>query len=541
MVPLLSLVTALLLTSMLTISPAFATGADTQQHTARVPSASQLNVSAYAKTLTFRWARVPDATHYILMGNPDGHSGFVPIGSAIPARATHKAIGIPAHLLNWDRATYFLSACNRIGCTASNMVRVVELETQAVGVIQRPEGSGRGSYGMVLSGDGKILAVGDPHFGASADEVFVGAVFVYRKSPGGWQLEAKLQPPTPLLSDEFGSALSISADGRTLAIGAGQSGTPRMGTVYVFVRAESAWIQQAQLSPTPAQSPSFGGVLFGAALDLSAAADVLVVGAPFEPLVTQTGVLERAGVVYVFRRKDPTRAVWQLTAKLSAPAAQEDDRFGAAVTLSGNGRRLIALAGEQNNVTETPEDDYRDRINTLHAFSAENSGWRPEAAIEAPPGSTFFGGSGHDPAQIINDRALDIDWRGNVFAVGVGQVFEQPHLGEVRIYERDHGSWSLTNRLTPPPGREGFGDVLALSASGRVLAARALETQGQPEPSVVVLTHSQGAWVERAVLTSPAPLRFSRQPFGRALALSHGGRTLAVGAITVSEGFIFIY
>lgn len=55
-------------------------------------------------------------------------------------------------------------------------------------------------------------------------------------APGGWQLDAKLQAPTPLLSDEFGSVLSISADGRTLAIGADQSGTPRMGTVYVFVR-----------------------------------------------------------------------------------------------------------------------------------------------------------------------------------------------------------------------------------------------------------------------------------------------------------------
>lgn len=540
MAPLLRPFTALLLALALTVPRLLAADGIDPGHSVGKPPAPHLTVSARVKTLTFRWERVTDVSYYRLMSNPDGHSGFAQVGGLIPVRSTHKAIGVPVHLLDWANAVYFLSACNRRGCSDSNLVRVAELQNQVIGRIAPPRPRARFSDEMALSGDGKILAVSDPHYPASEDANFAGAVFVYRKFLGQWRLEAKLQQPEPMLSDEFGSAIAMSADGRTLAIGADQSGTPRMGTVYIFAHRDSGWVQTAQLSPSPAQPPSFGGVLFGAALDLSAAGNVLAVGAPFEPLVRDTNVLERAGVVYVFRL-DSASGEWRLSRRVTAPTPQADDRLGSGITLSGNGRRLVALAGEQNATTETPEGGYADRINTLHAFSDEGSTWRHEAAIEAPPGSTFFGGSGHDPAQIIHDRALDIDWRGNVLAVGVGRVFEVPHRGEVRIYERVDRSWTLADRLTPPPGREGFGDVLALSVSGEVLAARALETEGDPTISVVVLTRSEQTWVERAVLTSPDPPPPFFQAFARSLALSSGGRTLAVGSVDANAGHIFMY
>lgn len=540
MAPLFRPFLAMLLAFTLTGVRASATDATFSSDSARKPPAPHLTVSARVKTLVFRWARVRDVQYYMLMSNPDGHSGFVPVGSSIPARTTHKAIGVPVHLLDWDNATYFLSACNKHGCSHSNLVSIAELQGKAVGTIDPPRPRARFSDEMTMSGDGNVLAVSDPHNPAGEDADFAGAVFVYRKFHGQWRLEAKLQQPDPQLSDEFGSAIAISADGRTLAIGADQSGTPRMGTVYLFAYRNDAWVKVAQLSPSPAQLPSFGGVLFGAALDLNGAGTLLAVGAPFEPLVVDGKVLERAGAVYVFRL-DSCSGQWCLGKRVTTPTPEGDDRFGSGLTLSGNGRRLVALAGEQNDVTETPEEGYVDRINTLHAFSEEGSNWQHEAAIEAPPGSTFFGGSGHDPAQLIHDRALDIDFRGDLFAVGVGRIFEQPHRGEVRIYERVDRSWKLTNRLIPPPGREGFGDVLALSGTGEVLAARALETAGEPTISVVVLTRSQQMWVERSVLTSPEPPQSLHQSFARSLALSNGGRTLAVGAVDVDDGHIFMY
>src|SRR5690606_4011398 len=111
-----------LLAIVLTGTRAFAADGIHPVDSVRKPPAPHLTVSARVKTLTFRWARVNDVNYYRLMSNPDGHSGFEQVGGLIPARSTHKAIGVPVHLLDWDDAAYFLSACNRSGCSDSNVV-----------------------------------------------------------------------------------------------------------------------------------------------------------------------------------------------------------------------------------------------------------------------------------------------------------------------------------------------------------------------------------------------------------------------------------
>lgn len=540
---------ALLLACTLTSSAAFAADTASQERSGRTmrPAAPRLSVSAEAKTLKFRWTSVSGASHYILLRNP-GTSGYVSVGGPIAANRTHKTVGVAVHLLDWENATYLLTACNKAGCTNSNIVGVADLANRAIDLIPSPdEGTTpigdpivrRFSAGMALSADGKTLAVSDHDYFARVGADFVlyaGAVFVYRRSGGSWNLDAKLQQPSPSFGDQFGSALSITADGQTLAIGADQDGTPGMGSVHIFTRTGSAWMHRAQLSPSrqePLPGQEEEGALFGAALELSAAGDVLAVGAPFETVTGEAGAIARAGAVYVFRC--PTR-MWQLHARLTAPSAQQDDRFGAAVTLSGNGRRVIVLAGEQNSSTAIEGGDgFGGRLNTLHAFVTDGPGWRQEAAIEAPSGTQFFGGSAWNRPEIVAYRALDTDWHGNVLAVGVGLLFA-PHPGEIRIYRRNRDSWSLADTLAPSlSGRESFAKVLALSTNGRVLAAQAVQTEyPYPKPSVVVFKRSQGTWVEQSVLDSHAWPNYDN--FGLSLALSHSGTTLAVGA-----GHVYIY
>ena len=85
-----------------------------------------------------------------------------------------------------------------------------------------------------------------------------GAVYVFVGNGQSWQQQVYLKASNAEALDEFGDALSLSADGNTLAVGAGDdsSGTGfeaaqndnsarSAGAVYVFIRCEGIWQQQA--------------------------------------------------------------------------------------------------------------------------------------------------------------------------------------------------------------------------------------------------------------------------------------------------------
>jgi hypothetical protein len=113
---------------------------------------------------------------------------------------------------------------------------------------------------LTVSGDGNTLAVGAPNEDSaaqgingnqddnSADEA--GAVYVYTRNAGTWAFEVYVKGSNTETFDEFGSAVALSRDGRTMAVGArfedsgakGLNGRQKdnsvsdSGAVYIFVR-----------------------------------------------------------------------------------------------------------------------------------------------------------------------------------------------------------------------------------------------------------------------------------------------------------------
>jgi hypothetical protein len=111
-----------------------------------------------------------------------------------------------------------------------------------------------------LSGDGTTLAVGAPNEDSaakgingkqgddSADEA--GAVYLFNRSRDTWSQQVYFKGSNTERFDEFGSAVALDRDGRTMAVGAhfesggakGVNGNERdnsmaqSGAVYVFVR-----------------------------------------------------------------------------------------------------------------------------------------------------------------------------------------------------------------------------------------------------------------------------------------------------------------
>ena len=88
----------------------------------------------------------------------------------------------------------------------------------------------RFGYSVSISGDGNTLAVASATEDSAAtgingdqsdnSEENSGAVYVFTSNSGSWQQQAFVKASNTQESDFFGSALSLSADGKTLAVGA---------------------------------------------------------------------------------------------------------------------------------------------------------------------------------------------------------------------------------------------------------------------------------------------------------------------------------
>lgn len=182
-------------------------------------------------------------------------------------------------------------------------------------------------FALALSADGTRLAVGAPGEAGGGTGVNgpqgstglrnSGAVYVFNRS-GSWSQEAYVKASNTGFGDNFGSKVSLSADGAVLAIGAifeDSAGTgvnwpfpnesrTDAGAAYLLTRLGSTWSQLAYLK---ASNPTQQG-LFGFSLALSSTGDRLVIGADGEGSNAvgvngpQNSLALGSGAVYVFAR-----------------------------------------------------------------------------------------------------------------------------------------------------------------------------------------------------------------------------------------------
>ena len=124
------------------------------------PAAPSVNVDTGLKQLIFSWAAVPDATHYRLFENADGHSGFTQAGADIPAGTLSVTLNISVHLHDFLNALYLVQACNSIGCTGSTEVSAMNVMLSTIGYFKASNTEALDRFGdaVALSADGNTLA-----------------------------------------------------------------------------------------------------------------------------------------------------------------------------------------------------------------------------------------------------------------------------------------------------------------------------------------------------------------------------------------------
>jgi hypothetical protein len=202
-------------------------------------------------------------------------------------------------------------------------------------VISPTDASDGDSFGgaVALSADGKTLAVGALYDDVSGNKD-QGSVTVFGRSGKTWVEEKVLVAENGNAEDWFGYSVALSTDGNTLAVGAvyaDANGNKDEGAVSVFARSGGAWALQKTLNI----SGGTAGDLFGYAVALSADGSTLAVGAISDDVNANVD----QGSVSVFAR---TGSAWKEQQVITLDNGAASGNFGWSVSLSTDGNTLAA-------------------------------------------------------------------------------------------------------------------------------------------------------------------------------------------------------
>ncbi len=195
-------------------------------------------------------------------------------------------------------------------------------------------------FSVAISDDGDTAAVGvyADDIGSNINQ---GAVYVFVRSGGAWSFQQKLTASDGRYVDEFGYAVALSGDGGMLVVGARRadvaSADDDRGAAYVFVRSGSTWSEWQKLTAT-------GGLDYdylGSAVAMSSDGSTIAVGADFH----NVGASGDQGAVFVFYR-GPLSLFWSQQQELTASGGQAGDHFGYSVALGSDGATLIGGANK---------------------------------------------------------------------------------------------------------------------------------------------------------------------------------------------------
>lgn len=566
------------------------TGSNPQGNDALEPVQANLEVLPI-KTFRISWQTSPSAQFYRVLENPDGLSGFTDISGELEANTTsfdHRVV-----LFARVNAQYLVQSCIDQICVDSDPLMVTGTLDNAIGYFKASNtglaenASFADKFGgaVSLSADGNTMAVGADSEGSAAVGIngdqnddslsIAGAVYVFVRSDGLWQQQAYLKASNTRSDGFFGGAISLSADGNTLAVGAigddsaatGINGDQNdvssnfAGAVYVFVRNREQWQQQTYLkaSNTAGGEPFSLGDSFGQAVSLSADGNTLAVGADNEDSAA-TGIngdqndntATNSGAVYVFVRSG---GLWQQQAYVKASNTGVGDRFGYEVSLSSDGNAMAVGAPFEDSgasgINEDQNDTSAPASGAVYIFGRVDELWQQQAYVKASNSE-------------IGDQFGDvISLSGNGSKLAVGAPFEDgavtseingvetnvqvENSGAVYVFVGTGDLWQQQAYLKAANTGSGFGDLtfgeaVSLSADGNTLAigatgddSAATGINGNPFDSsaassgaISVFVDSAGSWQENAYIKASNAEQGDN--FGHAVSLSSDGNTLAVGA-----------
>lgn len=332
-------------------------------------------------------------------------------------------------------------------------------------------------FTLALSEHGDTLVVGVPNDDGIDDATTdAGAAYIFTRMDKEWPLAATLRATNPGVSDLFGTSVAISGASDVVAVGApSEDGTDDLavdsGAVHVFTRGKGDWSQVTELGSSNADP----GDRFGSSVALSAAGDILAVGATGEASsklkIPSDNVLGGAGAVYVYTA-DAGGWVDEQYLKPGNPGM--DDHFGSSVAISGDGTTLVVGA-----IFEDGPGEASANAGAAYVFERERSSWEQRAYLRASNSEAGIGFGGIVALSQTGDLLAVGASKERGGAAGVDGNQSDTSLkssGAVYVFEVGADSkWSTPPRYVKAanPGKNDYFGALALSGDGHTLAVGA--------------------------------------------------------------------
>ena len=264
---------------------------------------------------------------------------------------------------------------------------------------------------LAISQDGSTLAVAAPHEDSEAREINgdqadnsaydSGAVYVFARRGQTWIQQAYLKASNSSADDGFGFAITLSADGNTLAVSANLEASGAFGVggdqadesvegagaVYVFVRTTDNWSQQAYIKASNTETAD----QFGFSVALSDDGSTLAVGGIGEDSAASAvngdqhdNLAPDSGAVYVFVRRNGS---WSQQAFVKPSNAQAGDLYGYCVALSADGDTLGVCGYDEDSSAEGVDGDQADNrasgSGAVYVLERSGETWRQQAYLKA--------------------------------------------------------------------------------------------------------------------------------------------------------------
>ncbi len=574
---------------------------DVQMLSALFPVSPSVSVVG-PKRLRFSWDDV-GADHYRLLKNPDGNSGYSPVGGDFTNTSVDEVIAV--HLTDWLNASYVVEACDSDdSCVDSTPLSISDLMIDAIGDLYpdydpiRYEGFVPDCFSefamercfghaITLSGNGAVMAVGfagddvdargvngvpiEPYDLAMGPNS--GAVFVFTQQGVGWSLESFIKSSNPDAGDLFGMSVSLSRDGTLLAVGApyedssasGLNGDQddnmleNTGAVYLFSYDQAGWSEQAYLK---IRNSAQGGTQFGHSVSLSSMGDRLAV--------------RSRETIYLFHNDG---AGWRLEAEwYSDQQIPEHDFITRVFALSGDGLTIATAVSVHPDLLTDMSLLQITSPGIVSIYVFDGADWVEQGRIMASNADDGdnFGGS------------LSLSDDGNTLAVGAagedssalgvnGDEMDDSagSSGAAYLFERQDGVWRQSAYLKASNAQQDdlFGAKLVLSGDGRSLVVSAPgedslacgvngrqddDRSEAPPGAAYLFVRDEAEWRQKAYIKSPnthsgyydySPICgpegcASKDHFGESLAISDDGTTLMVGVPKEANrgpGSVYLY
>lgn len=556
----------------------------------------EVNVtSTTPRTLAFNWTPVSGATHYKLLKNSDGGSGYVQVGADL--LSTNATDSLSVHLHDWVNALYLVEACNASGCDSSSPISTGSAMLAAIGFLKASNTDADDWFGwsLALSADGSTLAVGAPAENSKATGVngdqadnsspSSGAVYVFTQIEGIWTQQAYIkasnteQPSTDatqtLPNDRFGYRVALSADGSRLAVSAmledsaargvncdqgnylimdGNDSNKikpeqiNTGAVYVFTRSEGLWTQEAYVK-APTVWPEDR---FGFSLAMSGDGDTLAVGTinEFFNLKGVSSASASASSECAPANTVPTSATSSSSTSTSSSSSSSSVSSSSSSTSSGS---AVAANSGAVYVYVRVDGSWAQQVYVKASNTDAGDAFGASVALSHDGATLAVGAPGED------GTATGINGDQTINSIAINNTTFETNGGAVYVFRRAETSWTQQAYVKPAhvSFRLQFGASVALSADGNRLAvgatgdlSKATGINGNAA-DYEILTTSQAAFNQSSGLAYGAAYVFSyvdsnwRQDayvkasnadafdeFGRTVRLSTDGMTLAVGTAT---------